>query len=244
MRYPARVLVAFGIVATVVTACAGPPTAGTPAGGGPAAPDPAMALHHLHGLMAHGFEMSLEGAALKMLGEMQMTGAVDASAISHGNAMLSEGRALVDRALDGPAMATLHSADSGSTAMTYTHDLGKAIAAVLDRLQAMRAVNPKDTSDMELHHMHLSLAHAAVMATQAATLKMTAAMKMAGAVDDEAAAHAGAMAAHARALFDETIKGEAMTAAHKAGSVGEGMKGTHDLGDAVNAVMELLAKMP
>ena len=52
------------------------------------------------------------------------------------------------------------------------------------------------------------------------------------------------MAAHARALFDETIKGETMTAAHKAGSVGEGMQGTHDLGDAVNAVMELLAKMP
>ena len=179
MRYPARVLVAVGIVATVVTACTGPPTAGTPAVGGPAAPDPAMALHHLHGLMAHGFEMSLEGAALKMIGEMQMAGAVDAPAISHGNAMLSEGPVLVDRALDGPAMATLHSADSGSTAMTYTHDLGKAIAAVLDRLQAMRAVNPKDTSDMELQHMHLSLAHAAVMATQAATLKMTAAMKMA-----------------------------------------------------------------
>ena len=52
------------------------------------------------------------------------------------------------------------------------------------------------------------------------------------------------LSAHARALFDETIKGEAMTAAHKADPAGEGMKGTHDLGDAVNAVMELLAKMP
>jgi hypothetical protein len=128
--------------------------------------------------------------------------------------------------------------------MTYTHDLGKAMMAVVDHVQRMVAPKPKDQTDMRMHHLHLALAHAASMASQAAALKMSAAMKMAGATDQEAATHAEAMFAHARALYDETMKGEAMQQSHEAPSPGEGMKATHELGDAVNAVIDLLTKMP
>jgi hypothetical protein len=242
------VLVGTLALAAVVSACGGPPPASETKAAEPAAataPDRTMQLHHLHGIMAHGFEMALEGANLKMLGQMNMVASVDKSAVSHGEAMQSEGRALIDRALNGPAMTLLHTpAFEPDTAMTYTHDLGKAMIAVVDDVQKMPAPKPKDPKDMTMHHMHLALAHAASMASQAGALKMTAAMKMAGPTDLEAATHAEAMFTHARALYDETMKGEAMQESHKTPPAGDGMEATHALADAVNAVIDLLTKMP
>jgi hypothetical protein len=52
------------------------------------------------------------------------------------------------------------------------------------------------------------------------------------------------MAAHAQGLWEETMNGDAMKAAHAASSTGEAMKGTHDIGDSIKSVMDLLAKMP
>jgi hypothetical protein len=100
--------------------------------------------------------------------------------------MLTEGRGLIDQTLNGPAMTAMHAAGAGGNdaAMTYSHDLAKAILAALDHLQQMGPIDLKDANAISLHHMHMALGHAAVMASQAATLKMTAAMKMAGAVDD------------------------------------------------------------
>lgn len=206
--------------------------------------DAAMDMHHLHGLMAHGFEMALEGATLKMLGQMNMAGAVDATATSHGDAMLTDGKALIDSALTGPAMTAMHAANASDPVMTYTHDLGKSMSAVLDHLQQMPPVNAKDPKDMALHHMHIALVHAALMASQGASLKMTASMKMAGAVDEQAATHAAAMFVHARALYSETMNGDAMKAAHAGSGGGAGMTGTHELGDSINTVIDQLSKMP
>ncbi len=238
---------ALGVFALVTAVgCANPPASSdTAAAPTSSAPDATMQLHHLHGLMAHGFDMALEGVSLKMLGQMKMATAVDAVSTSHGDSMMTEGRALIEEAVGGPAMTALHGTPAGSEGvMTYTHELGKAMTAVLDHFQQMAAVDPKDAKDMALHHMHVSLAHAAMMASQAAALKMTAAMKMAGPADHEADTHAAAMFVHARSLYDETMKGGAMTAAHAGAAAGDGMKGTHALGDSVGAVIDLLSKMP
>ncbi|MEQ1910774.1 MAG: hypothetical protein ABMA15_18280 [Vicinamibacterales bacterium] len=206
--------------------------------------DAAMDMHHLHGLMAHGFEMALEGATLKMLGQMSMAAGVDASAVAHGGAMLTEGKALIDKALTGPAMTAVHAANATDPVMTYTHELGKTMSEVLDHLQQMPAANAKNPKEMAMHHQHIALVHAALMASQGASLKMTASMKMADAVDQEAVTHSTAMFGHARSLYDDTMNGDAMKAAHAGAGGGSSMTSTHELGDSINRVIDQLSKMP
>ncbi len=238
-RTPLRTL---AVCLAFTAACAQPaPPAETPAA---PAHDAAMDMHHLHGLMSHGLEMALEGASLQMLGQMNMAGAVDKTAVDHGTAMMSEGRGLINSAIAGPAMAAMHAANANDPAMTYTHDLAKAMTAVLDHLQQMPAPDAKNAKDMSMHHMHIALVHAAMMASQGASLKMAASMKMSEAVDTEASTHASAMFQHARGLYSETINGDAMKAAHAADAAGDGMTMTHNLGESVNALIESLAKMP
>lgn len=237
----------------VTAACSGstPPDSATPTTAPPAAAataapasDPMMQLHHLHGLMAHGFEMALEGSNLSMLAAMKMSATADGAAASHGTTMITEGRALIEEAINGPAMHALHGGPAGSNeAMNYTHNLGKAMVNVLDHLQQMPPGDPANKQDMAVHHLHIALAHAAVMASQAASLKMTAAMKMAGPADEEAASHATAMFAHARALIALAISGEAMKEAHGTASP-DAMQMTHDLGDAITSAVDMLATMP
>lgn len=229
------------LAATLTTACTQP----APPPEQAAAPvhDAAMDMHHLHGLMAHGLEMALEGSTLKMLGQMNMAGAVDTTALSHGDAMMGEGRGLIDSAISGPAMAAMHAANANDPMMLYTHELAKNMTTVLDHLQAMEAPDAKKPQDMAMHHMHIAFVHAALMASQGATLKMTASMKMADAVDKEAATHAAAMFAHARSLYSETMNGDAMKGIH-AGAAADAMTATHTIGDSVNVLIESLAKMP
>ncbi len=242
MPAPSTPLRTLAVCLAFTAACAQPaPPAETPAA---PAHDAAMDMHHLHGLMAHGLEMALEGATLQMLGQMNMAGAVDKTAVDHGTAMMSEGRGLINSAIAGPAMMAMHTTSANDPLMLYTHDLAKTMGTVLDHLQQMPAPDAKNQKDMALHHMHIALVHAALMASQGSTLKMAASMKMSEAVDTEASTHASAMFQHARGLYSETINGEAMKAAHAADATGDGMTGTHNLGESVNALIESLAKMP
>lgn len=236
-----RILLRLLTAGTLTAAIGCSQPAATPA----AAPvhDAVMDMHHLHGLMAHGLEMALEGASLKMLGDMKMAGAVDTTAASHGDAMMTEGKALIDKAITGPAMSAMHMANANDPIMLYTHDLAKAMTTVVDQLQQMPAPDPKDGKGMAMHHMHIALIHAALMASQGASLKMTASMKMADALDQEAATHATAMFAHARALYEETMNGDAMKQAHAA-ATGEAMTVTHAMGDGIKTVIDALSKMP
>ena len=117
------------------------------------------------------------------------------------------------------------------------------MSTVIEHLQNMPAPDPKDARGMGMHHMHVALIHAALMASQGASLKMTASMKMADAVDQDASAHAAAMFAHAKALYAETMKGDAMTQAHAAAPA-DAMAATHAMGDSINVVIDALSKMP
>lgn len=234
----------FIITACTTTPPADPAATAATAAATAAKPDPMMQLHHLHGLMAHGFEMALEGANLSMLAAMKMSPIADAAAESHGATMVSEGRALIEQAINGPVMHTLHDSPMASDAvMTYTHDLAKAMTSVLDHLTQMPAGNPANKQDMAMHHLHIATAHAASMASQAAALKMTASMKMAGEADAQATSHATAMFGHARALQEQAMSGEAMKEAHGTANA-DAMQLTHDMGDAVKLAIDLLEKMP
>ena len=232
-------LLALPVVA--VAACA--PPAGQEEASAPSS-DQAMQLHHLHGLMAHGFEMGMEGASLTMLAQMSMTPAVDSAAAGHGEAMVADGHALVDDAMSGRAMTALHEAGGfDQEVMGYTHNLGQAMTAALDAVIAMDPVDTENPGAMALHHIHMMLGHAAQMAGQGTSLAMSASMDMAEAVDDVARGHGEAMIANARSLHEAALKGEAMQQLH-AGDMPEGMQATHELGDAVGAVIDLLASMP
>ena len=161
-RTPLRTL---AVCLAFTAACAQPaPPAETPAA---PAHDAAMDMHHLHGLMSHGLEMALEGASLQMLGQMNMAGAVDKTAVDHGTAMMSEGRGLINSAIAGPAMMAMHTTSANDPLMLYTHELAKTMGTVLDHLQQMPAPDAKNAKYMSLHHMHIALVHAAMMASQA-----------------------------------------------------------------------------
>lgn len=234
---------AYGATAAMLACTVGCTQPAPPAQTAAPAHDMAMDLHHMHGLMAHGLEMALEGASLRMVGQMGMSGAVDATAVSHGDMMVSEGRALIDSVFGGPAMAAMHTTGASDPAMVYTHDLAKNMTLVIDKLQQMPAPDAKNAKEMAQHHMHIAMIHAALMASQGASLKMTAAMKMSDQLDKDAAEHAAGMLEHAKALYSETMNGDAMKAEH-AGTTGDDMMATHALGDSVNALIDALAKMP
>ena len=97
---------------------------------------PTMQLHHLHGLMAHGFEMGMQGASLVMSAAMDMAESVDDAARSHGRAMIDSARSLHEAALKGEVMQQLHAGDVPQ-GMQATHELGDAVGAVIDLLASM-----------------------------------------------------------------------------------------------------------
>ena len=197
--------------------------------------DPAMQLHHLHGLMAHGFEMAMEGVNLNMLGQMRMTESVDTAAEQHGSAMVVEARALIEEAAGGDAMSTLHeSGEFDEALMGYTHDLAQAMGTVLDMVASMETEMIEGAGEMTLHHLHMLLSHAGQMAGQGASLMMSGTMDMAGLIDDRARQHGAAMIDHARMMHETAMKGETMQALHAADTP-EGMTATHELSDAVGA---------
>ena len=205
---------------------------------------PTMQLHHLHGLMAHGFEMGMEGASLVMLAQMSMAPVADTTAAVHGETMIAEGHSLIDDALSCQTMTELHGAgEFDQEVMDYTHNLGQAMTASLDAVMAMDPVDTEDPGAMALHYIHMMLGHAGEIAGQGTSLVMSAAMDMAESVDNAARSHGRAMIDRARSLHEAALKGEVMQQLH-AGAVPEGMKATHELGDAVGAVIDLLARMP
>jgi hypothetical protein len=128
------------------------------------------------------------------------------------------------------------------------------------------------TAAMKLHHLHIMMNHGLSMATegsnlvmiaggnktpaldpaalqmaaQGSSLIMIAQMGMAGDVDSFSLEHGKNMMAQARDLFNETMKGKVMMDMHRKGySPGKAplMKMTHELGEAVWNVMELLSRM-
>jgi hypothetical protein len=206
-----------------------------------------MKMHHLHMLMNHGLGMATEGATLVMIAGMKMSPSLDASTLRHGRGMLEMGRVTIERAMSGPEMmAMMKGAQADSPGMRYTHRLGEAMMKAADILAKMETGASQSQSMMDMHHMHILLAHALQMAAEGGNMVMLGRMGMAGDVDDYSVKHGKAMLESARAAVAEVMDGEAMKKRHGAGMAMDNpmMKTTHQLAEVTLKIISLLSDMP
>jgi hypothetical protein len=99
-------------------------------------------------------------------------------------------------------------------------------------------------ASMEMHHLHMLMNHGLEMVVEGSNMVMLADMKMTPAVDPMTTEHGQKMIKSGREVIDRALKGPEMQAMHKAGHGGDPlMKYTHELGNAIMTVADLLEKM-
>jgi hypothetical protein len=99
---------------------------------------------------------------------------------------------------------------------------------------------------MTMHHMHMMLNHAVVMAAEGSELVMLGQMNMAKGVDEISIKHGQMMIEDAEKIAREILGGKVMKDLHQHGHGPESsadMVYTHELGNAVLGYIELLKKM-
>ena len=206
-----------------------------------------MDMHHMHILMSHGLEMVAEGSNLVMLAQMKMAPSVDPMTLAHGRSMIKDGKEVIEHAMNGHEMKAMHKAGHGNDPlMKYTHELG---GAMMDVVNALEEMSTKEMSPdmMTMHHMHMLMNHALVMATEGSNMMMLGRMGMAKDIDKYSVEHGKMMVSDARSLLKEVMEGKAMTEMHEKGvkpADNAMMAETHKIGDAEMKVIDLLEKMP
>jgi len=99
-----------------------------------------MDVHHQHLLLNHALEMALEGADMRMTGEMGMASGVDKHSISHGKTMIKNARSFWNEIMSGDAMMNMHGegmSPAKHAGMKFTHELAEAQLKVMDLLENM-----------------------------------------------------------------------------------------------------------
>lgn len=212
---------------------------------------PAMPLHHLHAtLLNHGLGMAVSGSNLMMLAELSKTKEVDPLINKHGQSMFDKGKELIQRAMTGSEMKTLHKGEDGKQfekVMEYSHTLGQAMLDLVDLLDNMRKVKPSSPEDvLALHHMHMALNHALEMAEKGSNLIMLGQMHMAPTTDPLTTKHGHAMIEEATELWGTLTSGKPMKQLMPAQQEPEAqvMERTHKIADAGKKVLKLLGEMP
>jgi len=98
---------------------------------------------------------------------------------------------------------------------------------------------------MSMHHQHQMLNHSLGMALQGSNLVMIGQMEMVPGLDKLTVDHGKKMLENAHTMVNETMSGDTMMKMHAAGTSPSDdpvMKYTHQLGEAVMTVMDLLGK--
>ncbi len=210
--------------------------------------DDAMKMHHLHTLMNHGLSMATEGSNNIMISYMKMAPKIDPIAHEHGHYMLDMGKAVINRALNGPEMMGMMKGKSAKSGhMNHTHELGEAMMVVVDLHEKMAKTGSVPKGMMDMHHQHLLINHAMGMAAQGSNMVMLGKMGMAGDVDTYSVDHGQIMLNNAQSLLTEVLSGSAMMDMHAKGKTPGGdaeMASTHQLGEAALKVVHLLNNMP
>lgn len=204
-----------------------------------------MEMHHMHMMMNHGLEMIMEGSNLVMLAEMKMSPDLDPTTLSHGRAMIEQGKGMIKHMLSGPEMEAMHKSGHGSTSlMEYTHALAAAMLKVTDMFETMKMDDMKPADTMTMHLMHILISHALEMAAEGSNLVMLGQVGMADSIDKHSIEHGKMMLIDAKALIKEVMNGKAMTQMHtrEAGKSTE-MDYTHKLAAAAEDLVDLLGKM-
>jgi hypothetical protein len=210
--------------------------------------DHSMMMHHQHMLMNHGLSMVLDGSNLVMLGAMNMSQGLDPLTVEHGKAMMTKGKAMIEKALSGPQMMEMHEkgmSPDKDPKMKATHDLGEAILKMVSLAEKMGGDGMEGHS-MDMHHMHTLINHGLDMALDGADMAMMGGMEMAGSLDKPTVKHGSAMIANGKELIDKVLGSQAMKDMH-----GEGMepgkdpmmKQTHDIAETAYKIIDLLEKM-
>jgi len=99
-------------------------------------------------------------------------------------------------------------------------------------------------ASMDMHHLHTLMNHGLEMVAEGSNMLMLADMKMTPAVDPMTAEHGRKMIKSGREVIERALKGPEMQGLHKAGHGDDPlMKYTHELGNAITTVADLLEKM-
>jgi hypothetical protein len=99
---------------------------------------------------------------------------------------------------------------------------------------------------MSMHHQHMLLDHGLSMVLEGSNLVMLGKMEMVSSLDPLTVEHGKKMVANGKALIEKTLSGSEMMAMHKAGKSPKddpGMKATHELGESVLKMVDLIEKM-
>ena len=207
-----------------------------------------MSSHHQHMMLNHGLGMILQGYNLAMIGNMDMAMGVDESAVGHGNMMIKNGNAMWTETMSGKTMMGMHHEGKDpmkDPGMAYTHKLGEKQLVVIDLLGKMPRVEAGQ--GMAIHHQHIMLNHALIMALEGANSYMLGQMGMAKGVDEVSVEHGRMMIKNARTLFNDIMSGSTMMNMHMEDTTPENnelMKFTHLLAEAQLQVLTLLDQMP
>ena len=122
-----------------------------------------------------------------------------------------------------------------------------ALLFCLPVAQATAQGTPKKASgdaSMHLHHMHTMINHGLIMALQGSNLVMLSEMKMAPGVDEITLSHGKKMITDGKAMLNDVLSGDHMTAMHKKGQGNSPlMTYTHDLAHASLTVVAGLEEM-
>lgn len=109
--------------------------------------------------------------------------------------------------------------------------------------EEMRHKHGKD-ADMTMHHMHTMMSHGLVMVTEGSNMVMLGEMKMAPGVDKKTLQHGQHMIKEGKDLITRALSGPEMTAMMKKHAKAPLMEYTHELGEAMLKITDILEKMP
>jgi hypothetical protein len=100
------------------------------------------------------------------------------------------------------------------------------------------------SASMEMHHMHMLMTHGLAMVVEGSSMVMLAEMKMAPSVDPMTLEHGRNMIKSGKEVIEHALSGPEMKGLHKAGHGDDPlMKYTHELGEAMMKVVDMLEKM-
>lgn len=97
---------------------------------------------------------------------------------------------------------------------------------------------------MEMHHMHMLMGHGLTMVAEGSNMVMIGQMKMAPGVDEKTIQHGQHMMQEGKTLINRILSGSEMTAMMEKHAKAPLMEYTHELGEAMLKVTDLLEKMP
>jgi hypothetical protein len=99
-------------------------------------------------------------------------------------------------------------------------------------------------AQMEMHHFHMLMDHGLKMVVEGSNMVMLAGMKMAAGVDKETLEHGQHMMKAGKDLITRALNGPEMTAMMKKHAKDSLMDYTHELGEAMLKLTDILEKMP